>query len=335
MPQGRWATMQDVADLAKVGKITVSRVVRTPDKVAEATRMKVLAAIQELGYVPDETAGALASNRSKIIGAIVSTLGDSVFASTIEGLSRVLRQSGYELILSSTDNAPEYEAAAIRALLGRRPAGLVLTSTTHSDEATKLLHSSGLPVVELWDLPDTPIDSVVGFSNKEAAAAIVEYLVESGRRNIAFIGGDQPYDHRGKRRVEGYCNVLLKHGLGEPKLVRLDDPDLPAPDRGAQGLTMALSTWPDIDAVVCVSDPVALGALSEAQRRGVDVPGALAVVGFGGFQMARESALNLTTVKIPGAKIGEMAARLMLQEHSEQEPKVHDVGFELAIRGTS
>ena len=150
MGKEKWVTMKDVANLANVGTITVSRVLRTPQKVSEPKRKRVLKAIEELGYVPDNTAGALSSSKSRVFGAIVSTINDSVFAQTLDGLSSTLRAAGYELLLTSTNYDPDVEEDALRALLARRPDGIVLTSTTHSAGVSKLVESVSIPVVEIW-----------------------------------------------------------------------------------------------------------------------------------------------------------------------------------------
>ena len=156
MGKGNWITMKDVAELASVGTITVSRVLRTPEKVSKAKRNRVQKAIEQLGYVPDNTARALSSNKSRVFGAIVSTVNDSVFAQTLDGLSSTLRAAGYELLLTSTNYDPAVEEDALRALLARRPDGIVLTSTSHSSGVKNLLRSVNIPVVEIWQLPSQP-----------------------------------------------------------------------------------------------------------------------------------------------------------------------------------
>ena len=149
----RWVRMSEVAAAAGVSAMTVSRVLRTPDKVSRETCARVEAAIRKLGYVPDEAAGAFSSRRSRIVGALVSTLGGSVFASTVDGLSQTLREAGYQLLLATTNYAPAVEADVIAAMLARRPDGLVLTSTHHTKSAYRLLKGAGVPVVELWNCP--------------------------------------------------------------------------------------------------------------------------------------------------------------------------------------
>jgi LacI family transcriptional regulator, gluconate utilization system Gnt-I transcriptional repressor len=335
MNRQKWVTMSEVARHAGVGNITVSRVIRTPGKVAPETRQRVEAAIRELGYVPDQTAGALSSNRSRIVGALISTLGDSVFASTIDGLSRTLRQAGHELLLTSTDYEPRIEEDAVRTLLGRRPDGLVLTSTTHTGPVRALLAAARVPVVEIWELPEQPIGHVVGFSNREAGRAITAYLIGTSRRRIVFLGGDRPHDRRGHRRFEGYRDALETAGLGPPRQVPGNAPDLPNVAFGARALAEALQRWPDADAAVCASDSVALGALCEANRLGVTVPGALAVTGFGGLEMSHPSALDLTTIEFPGEEIGRVAAGILLRPEQADAPAIVDLGFRLARRGTA
>ena len=327
--------MQDVALRANVGKITVSRVIRTPEKVSVETRKRVLEAIRELGYVPDEMAGALSSSRSRIVGALVSTLADSVFSSTIDGLSQTLRREGYELLLTNTDYAPEFEEQAVRTLLGRRPDGMVLTSSQHTPAVQALLRQSRVPVVELWELPEDPICHVVGFSNRMAGRAITEYLVSQSHRRIAFIGGSREGDQRGQERVAGYREVMGKAGLGEGLFPDAGAAGVSDVEMGARCLAAALKRWADLQAVVCVSDSVALGALCEAARRGLRVPEDLAVTGFGGGDMSRAAGLNLTTIEFPGHRIGQMAADLLLDPAIGDQAQTVDLGFTLRRRGTA
>ncbi len=334
----KWVTMIDVAEAADVSAITVSRVLRQPEKVRPETRERVRAAIHALGYVPDEAAGALSSRRSRIVGALISTLASSFFASTVDGLSNELRAAGYQLLLANTDYTPEIEAESIQALLGRRPDGLVLSSTAHTEAAERLLRTSGIPVVEIWELPEAPIDCAVGFSNHAAARAMTEFLADSGRRRIGFVVNNRPRGTRARARAEGYAEALAARAMGPLRLVEAvamaGDTD---PEIGARGLGELLDRWPDTDAVFCVSDQVALGALCEARRRGLDVPNDIAIAGFGDFEIASEAGLALTTVRVPGFAIGKQAARLILARSgsSPSHPAIIDLGFEIVRRATA
>ncbi|MBS8228033.1 LacI family DNA-binding transcriptional regulator [Vannielia litorea] len=333
--QKKWVTMGDVARAAGVGKITVSRALSTPAKVSAATREKVAAAVAELGYVRDDTAGALSSQRSRVVGAIVSTFDQPTFASTIRGLSEGLAQGGMHLLLGTTQYEPQTEAELVATLMGRRPDALILTSSEHRPETRALLTRAGLPVVELWELPDAPIFAAVGFSNRAAARAMTDHLVHTGRRAIAFLSTDRAHDTRAHMRAEGYAEALPGHA---PRILRLPPrADATGPDYGSQGLAQIMETWPDTDAVVCVSDALAIGAFCEAGRRSLDVPGKLAITGFGDVPEVGASALGLTTIRIDGHAIGRKAAALTLAATSGQplpERRI-DMGFSLTRRASS
>lgn len=335
MGKDKWVTMKDVADRAKVGTITVSRVLRTPEKVSEAKRQRVQKAIDELGYVPDNTAGALSSSRSRVFGAIVSTISDSVFASTLDGLSGTLRAAGFELLLTSTGYDPDVEEDALRALLARRPDGIVLTSTSHSAGTSRLLKSLSIPVVEIWQLPSAPLDIAVGFSNFQAGYDMARHLLDSGRKSIAFLGGGGVLDARGRRRREGYMAAL--HAAGRtPVMWPGEEQDMPSGiETGAAFFDQCLNANPHIDAAMCVSDTVAVGVLCEARRRNIDVPGDIAVSGFGGFDVARPSGFDLTTIEVPGNAIGVASAEALLDPDAARARKVIDLGYKLIVRGTT
>lgn len=335
MGKGKWVTMKDVADLAGVGTITVSRVLRTPEKVSEAKRKRVQKAIEELGYVPDNTAGALSSSKSRVFGAIVSTVNDSVFAQTLDGLSSTLRAAGYELLLTSTNYDPDVEEDALRALLARRPDGIVLTSTIHSEGVTKLTNSLNIPIVEIWQLPNAPLDIAVGFSNFQAGYDMARHLIDRGRKNIAFLGGNGPQDERGRRRREGYISALNAAGLAPITWPQDIHTTLSGIEMGAAFFQECLRANPNIDAAMCVSDQVATGVLCEANRRGIDVPDTLAVSGFGGFEVATPSGFNLTTIEVPGKEIGVVSARALLDPQAARTNNVIDLGYQLVQRGTT
>ena len=307
-----------------------------PTKCGPRRACEVEAAIRKLGYVPDEAAGAFSSRRSRTIGALVSTLSGSFFASTVDGLSQTLREAGYQLLLATTNYTPEIEAESIVAMLARRPDGLVLTSTQHTDIALRAMKRSRIPIVELWELPDAPIDSAVGFSNRAAGKAMTDFLAGAGHHRIGFIGRSAGHDIRGQMRRAGYTDALAERGLHPPRVVAVgglgDDQGV-----GAAGLAELLARWEDTTAVFCSSDSVALGALAEARRRGLAVPENVAIAGFGDFEMASDNGLALTTVRVPGFAIGEEAARLVLQRSSGEASarQVIDLGFQIVRRMTA
>src|SRR5262245_39624275 len=196
--------MAEVAALAGVTKMTVSRVLRHPEKVTPATRARVSEAIATMGYVPNRLAGSLTAGVSGMVAAIVPTLRHSLFADTMEGLSDVLSEAGLDLIVSSSSYRTDVEESQIRSLLERRPDALVLTGLTHTPEARDLLRTFGVPVVETWETGDQPVDMVVGYSNRQAAYAMTAQLLEAGYRNVVFVNGPSENNERARHRAEGY-----------------------------------------------------------------------------------------------------------------------------------
>lgn len=334
-PPGSRVTMQDVARRAGVSTMTVSRALTMPGKVAGETRERVEAAVRELGYVPDLIAGSLSSGRSRIVAALVSTLANAVFAETVDGLTDTLRSHGYQLLLGTTDYSAATEEALVRAVLGRRPDGLVIAAGEHTERTRSSLERAGIPIVETWDLPPRPLGLAVGFSNVEAGRAMSEALAGWGYRRIAFAGGDPDDSLRGRLRRDGYLQALRSLGLTPIELAIGPGPKaMPA---GASAVRALLERGSDADALFCVSDQVAAGALAECRRRGIEVPGRLAIVGFGDFDIAGDDALELTTVRVPKYEIGARAASLLVEllAGNEVRTPVVDLGFEIVRRKTA
>jgi LacI family transcriptional regulator, gluconate utilization system Gnt-I transcriptional repressor len=326
--------MADVARLAKVAPATVSRVLRRPDIVSEETRGRVLQAIRDLHYVPDMVAGSLASNRTGIVAMIVPTLTGSIFAETAAGTASVLRARGYELLLGNSGYDAVEEEELVKALLSRRPDGFILTGSQHTKGTRTMLRQAGIPVVETWELPARPIDMAVGFDNRAAARAIIEFLASRGYRRIAMIARPAGTGTRNDQRIQGYGDAVAALGLPDGLLFPSGEDS--ALRGGAVSIGLVLSARPRIDAVFCADDIHALGALFECGRRGRSVPGDIALAGFGDFDVAAEATPSLTTVRVPGPDIGRRAAERVLArldgEATVEEPAVQDLGFEVMPR---
>lgn len=331
-PGAKWVTMADVARAAGVSKITVSRVLRSPEKVRPETRDRVREAILALGYVPDEAAGALASGESHTVAALISVLDGSIFAPMIDGLTGHLRQNNHELLIASTGYSQQVEADLVPVVLSRRPAGLVLSSTEHAEAVRVMIRRSGVPTVEVGELPDEPIDMAVGFSNFDAGSAMTRFLYDTGRRHIAYIGGGERI--RGQMRYQGYSKTLKEMGLVEPRAIPDDIQMKSRVERGALGMRWYLEHFPEMDAMFCMNDWIALGAITEARRSGKSVPGDIAIAGLGDFDFGRDRGLGITTVKTPGVDMGSIAARLILERKrgAQKEAKVIDLGFDIVRR---
>lgn len=177
--------MSDVSKLAGVSKMTVSRVLADPALVSEETRQKVMKAIEKLGYVPDRIAGSLSSRRTNFITAILPTLTNSNFADSAQGLANALRAADYQLLIGYTMYDLQEEERVIRTMMERRPDAIVVAGTVHTKMASEVLMRAGIPIVEIWDVPEHPIDHAVGFSNYEVGRTAAKHLISLGFKESA------------------------------------------------------------------------------------------------------------------------------------------------------
>ena len=326
------ARMADVAREAGVSAITVSRALNAPGKLAPATLRAVREAIGRLGYVPDLTAGSLASNRSRIVGVIVPTIANSIFAETVGGLAAALASRHYQLLLGQTGYRVDEEAALVAAFLGRRVDGLVLTGVTHARGVRGRLRQAGVPVVETWDLPARPIDMAVGFSNLDAGRAAARYLVARGRRRLAFVGGS---DDRSAKRLAGLEDGAREACLPDVKVRAILTASSPAEGAAAFADLCAGDRRPD--AVFCSNDTLAAGILFECARRRVAVPRDVAVMGFADLPIASAIEPRLTSIQVHAAEMGARAAAMLLGRLDGTPPadRVADLGFEIVERAST
>jgi LacI family transcriptional regulator, gluconate utilization system Gnt-I transcriptional repressor len=340
-PRGRRGTgkvrITDVAKLAGVAPITVSRALNAPGSVAPETLRRVREAIDRTGYVPNMLAGGLASSRSHLIAALVPTIASPVFQATWEALTDTFAGAGYHVTFGQTGYGGAREDELIKTIIARRPDGIVLTGIMRSPGGRRRLIAADIPVVETWDLTPTPIDMLVGFSHEDIGAAVAEYLHAKGRGRIAVITAA---DERARRRAKGFAAAATRLGIATTLA-----PDVPtfvagAPGTlgsGRKGLTDLLARHPGIDAVFCSSDMLALGVVIEAQARGIPVPERIAVVGYGDLNFAADTVPALTTVSVDGPAIGRLAARCIIdraQDRSVAQPVV-DVGFSIVERASA
>jgi len=322
-------TLRDVAKLAGVAPITASRAINTPEQVSAEVLRKVQDAVQRTGYVPNRMAGGLASARSRLIAAVVPSTVVSVFMETIEALNETLFNAGYQLMLGQSDYSAEREELLLEAIIGRRPDGIFLTGILPPGKGRTRLLASGIPVVETWDLTPTPIDMLIGFSHADIGRAVARFLIGKGRRRLALVRAD---DERAQRRAAAFTEAVAAQGLGAVHVVNVGGSR--SLKSGRQAMARLLAEAPEVDAVFCSSDLLALGVMTEARVRGVDIPGRMAVMGFGDVPFVADMAPALTTVRINGGEIGRLAAQHLMAraEGRPVEPRIVDVGFAIVER---
>lgn len=329
-------TMHEVARLAEVSPSTVSLYLRKPDAVTADTGARIARAVEKLLYVPNLVAGGLAAASSRVVGVIVPSVRNAFFADTVAKLQDALGAEGLQLLLGHSEYSLAQEEALVRAALSWSPAAIVLAGLEHSRNTRQLLLGAQVPVVEIWELGERPIDMAVGFSHQEVGRAATEHLHARGCRHIAFLGARMEQDGRARQRAQGYARFLADRRVAARVL---DQPGTASPESGALLLSRALQESPQLDGIVCSNDLIALGALFECQRRGITVPDQLAVIGFGDLPFASQCVPPLTTVRPPGVLIGQRVAELVLRHVRDgdipERERVVDTAFELIERASS
>jgi LacI family transcriptional regulator, gluconate utilization system Gnt-I transcriptional repressor len=324
-------TLEDVARIAGVTHMTVSRVLNRPELVRGETRIKVLEAIERTGYVPNLLAGALASKKSRLVAVLLPTIATPIFTDPVRAMMDTLSAAGYQTLLGLTDYSTQREEELVETLLGRRPDAIVLTGTDHTALTLRRLTQANIPVVEMWDLTDDPIDMVVGFSHESVGEAVARHLIAKGYRRFGVVSVDDP---RGIRRMESAARELRKNGMEVLPIQVLAAPATLQTGRDALSRLLA-SPLPEV--IICSTDTLALGILAEAASRGISVPNEVAVMGFGDLSTAAHVNPALSTVRIDGAAIGRLAAEALLGRltgnaaHTSDRSRV-DIGFSIVDR---
>jgi LacI family transcriptional regulator len=330
----RSVSLSDVAKYANVSTATVSRVLNNPEKVTEARRNLIQAAIYELGYIPHGAARALASRRTKTIGVVVPTLDNAIFAVCIQALQSRLKKLGYTLIVASHEYDLEEELHEVKTLLRQGIEGVMLVGRTHVPELHQLLAGQQLPFVHCWAYDPNSLKPYIGFDNKKAAKKIAQYLLDLGHREFALIVGHTDNNDRSSDRLQGSKEAIESRGLvlSEKNIFKRSY----SVKQGREAMRILLQNTVRPTAVICGNDVLALGALAQCQAEGVNVPEDISITGFDDLDMSSQLIPALTTVHIPSAEMGKRAADHLIGQINHETTLLHtEVGIELMIRGTT
>lgn len=324
----RVPTLDDVAAFARVSPATVSRYFNNPSIVAEETARRIGEAVATMGYVPNLLAGALASNRSRLVAAFVPDIAQSIFNDMIEAMVDGLSGDGYSVMLGLTRADNIRVPSLVDAALARKADAIILTGSI-SDESTRArLRERRTTVIETWALPPDPLDVAVGFSHRAVGEEVARFAYAQGYRRPLIA---MPLGIRSSARRDGFLARWLELGGSEPAQMIVPTPTSFGQGRSAFAYMRGCNPRPDV--VICGSDWLALGLIVEAQTQGLRVPDDVAVIGFGNLALAVESSPTITTVNIDGARIGhEAAAVLRRRAKGEEVPRHIDVGFHIEKR---
>ncbi len=343
-------TIADVAARAGVGAITVSRALRNPELVSEGLRRSIDDAVRELNYIPNLNARALASTRTDVVGVLVPSLSHTVFTDVLRGIYDGVDGTKLQIQIGNTRFDGAAEARLVEGFLRQKPAAMIVSGTDQTPACRRMLEDAGCPIVQIMDIGPDPIDLIIGFSHEKAGRLMTEHLIEEGYRRIAFLGGWM--SRRSGGRLLGYRKALKEAGLPEPcsvhsipadvlaAMAAASDPaarpffEVARPSLGRELFSRALAEAPDLDAVFCNNDALALGVLFECQERGIRVPEDMGIAGFNDLDFMESAQPSLSTVRTHRYRIGHgavMAIRDKLAGRGDDR-RIVDLGVEIMRR---
>lgn len=319
-------TLQDIADRIGITKMTVSRYMRDPASVAQKTREKIAAVSEELGYIQNRAPIMLSKSSSKVIGVLLPSLSNQVFASFTQGIEVITNSHGYEIIIAHYSYDEEIEERKIAFLLSYQVDGLILTSSSHSKRSLQMIKTAGIPVVEAMELPQTPIDMAVGLDHKEAAYSAVQTMIDKGLKQIAYFGAR--LDNRTQLRMQGYDKAMQQAGLKKHHVLTAQHSSFTL---GNELLNQALLENPKLEGVFCTNDDIAIGTILACKERNISIPEQLSIIGFNALNIGQAITPQLTSIATPRYQIGEKSAQLLLLAIAgeREEKRSYDLGFTL------
>lgn len=327
-------TLAEVARLSGVSPITASRALRGVSTVAPELVAKVVAAAGSLGYVANPAARALASARSQSVVVLIPSLSNQLFIDTLEAIHEVMRPRGLEVLIGNYHYDIAEEENLIRNYLAYQPCGMLLTGFERSEGSRQLLAASHVPCVHMMELGGEAGALSVGFSQHQAGRAAAQHLIARGRRRLGFIAAQ--LDPRVMQRAEGFRQALAEAGLQAPELEMLD-PQPSSIGLGGELFSRLLAQAPDVDGIFFCNDDLAQGAVLQALREGVAVPGRVAMIGFNDLPASAHMVPPLTSIRTPRAAVGRGAAQALLAmlDGKRVVTEQQDLGFELMQRESS
>ncbi|MBB1583159.1 LacI family DNA-binding transcriptional regulator [Serratia sp. OS31] len=298
-------TLQDIALLAGVTKMTVSRYLRTPEKVASETAEKIAQVMKEVNFTDGDEARSTQKPR---IGVLIPSFNNQIFADLLAGIESITLEQGYQTLVVNYDYSRQREEEHIVQLLAYPIAGLILTDSEHTLRAEKYLTAAKIPVAQVMDLEGPEGRIAVGFDNFQAGYDMTEALLASGKRQVVYFGAMS--DARDTKRFQGYCRAMEKQGLTPRQITphRVSSVTV-----GSDMLAMARQLYPDLDAILCTNDDLAVGVLQECLRLGLRVPQDIALSGFHGLDIGKATTPGIASVITPRFDIGKVATEILLK----------------------
>jgi len=299
-------TLDDVAKTAGVSTATVSRCLNSPDRVVESTRLRVMKAVDELGYTPNFGARVMAAKRTFTIGAIIPTMENAIFARGLQAFQEELHARGYTLLVSSSAYQPDLEEEQIRALVARGADGILLIGYDRDPAIYRYLERQNTPALIAWAFSEENNLPSIGFNNCASMRELAQKVIDFGHLRIGVISGITKGNDRATQRLKGIIDAVARNALGDEALSVIETPYEIECGGDALEELMRIEDRPTV--VMCGNDVLAVGALRRAQDIGLKVPEDVSITGFDDIELARIVTPSITTVHVPHREMGRKAA---------------------------
>ncbi|WP_145573616.1 substrate-binding domain-containing protein [Yersinia mollaretii] len=323
-------TLQDIALLAGVTKMTVSRYLRTPEKVAPETGERIAQVMAEVNYSADSEGETGLNQKSPRIGILVPSFNNQIFSDLLAGIESVTAASGYQTLVVNYNYSKEREEEQIINLLSCQISGLILTDSEHTLRADKYLNASEIPIAQVMDLEPQFNRITVGFNNYQAAYDMTATLLASGKQNIVYFGSMS--DVRDRKRYQGYSQAMSDVNFTP---LHITPNKVSSVSIGAGMLALARQMYPQVDAIFCTNDDMAVGVLQECLKLGMAIPAEMAISGFHGLDIGQATTPVLASVTTPRFEMGKVAAEILIKK-IKKIPTIEqvDLHYRISLGGT-
>lgn len=326
-------TIKEIAERASVSRTTVSRVLNNNGYVSEDVKKRVLKVIEETGYIPSENAKSLRTKKTKVIGVILPKISTETSSRLVKGLDEVFAKEGYQILLTNTNLVPEKEIEYLRLLKSRHVDGMILSTTIINQALVEEINGLKIPFVTVGQQV-SEISNVL-FDDYQASKDLVNLMIKKGYKHIAFIGVDEEDRSVGYLRKAGYLDAMKDNNLPiEECWVEKGIFDV---DSGYHSMTQIMKySRQKPDAVIAVTDRLAIGAMQYIKEAGLSIPNDIAVAGMGASELSRFVSPALTTIDFSMEEVGREAAGLLLNQINGRNTyeKIREVKYRLIERSS-
>lgn len=326
-------TMHDVARIAGVSQMTVSRVMRGSGYISKNVKKEVVRAARDIGYVHNRLAGGNANYDNPIVGVVVPTLQNRVFTEVLSGINATLDESGLRPVFGVSEYSLETEEDLVFDLLSWRPRGLILPGLEHTDQLRKIATQTGVRVAEIMDIDGDPISTSFGFSHAKVGTEMAVHMIERGYRRFGYIGSLGELDLRAEKRFQAFVQVIREAGGTLHSIEKTEDAS--SMEMGRLMTSRMLRRPDKPQAIYYANDDLAAGGLMHCLADGLSVPDDVALAGFNGLGFLSALPKRITTTVTPRYDIGAAAANWLLQTPEQEMTSTVELPVALTVGETT